>query len=184
MGIEFSHFENAVSRQSENSGVFARFYDKAVKTGNIKPNGLPEFETKLYVEIKIRDERDVFDQPASVEHIERFSAEYNRYLKEKQEMGQGTPLNQFAFLSVEQIETCRLRGIFSVEALAAMDDKKANALDLNDAKEAAGVFLEMSKNNQSIDQFMKKERMYLEKINALTQELKRLKANDNETSKQ
>lgn len=180
MGIEFSHFENAVSRQSENSGVFARFYDKPVQTGNIKKNGLPEFKTKLYVEIKVRDERDVFDQPAGVEHIERFSAEYNKYLRQKQETGKGTPLTLFAFLDAGQIECCHLRGIFSVEDLAALEDKKADMLGLKDEKKSACLFLEAAKNNFSIASFEQKEKYYLEQINILSEELKRLKANDNE----
>jgi len=183
MGIEFSNFENAVSRQRENSGVFARFYDKVVRTGNIKANGLPEFETKLYIEIKIRDERDVFDQPASANHIERFSAEYNRYLREKKEAEKGTPLSQFAFLSPGQIESCKFRGIFSVEALAEMNDNKAAQLDLMEEKKLANAFLEVSKNNQNIATFIKKEKMYLEKIEILKKELEHLRANDNDASK-
>ena len=180
MGFDFSNFENAVLQQRQNSGVFARFYDKAVRTGNIKANGLPEFETKLYIEIKIKDERDVFDQPASVEHIERFSGEYNRYLKEKKEAGKGTPLNQFAFLSEEQIECCKFRGIFSVEVLAALEDKKAEELDLTEEKKLANAFLEVSKNNRQIVNFTKKEKMYLEQIETLKKELESLRANDNE----
>ena len=181
MGIDFANFENSVANQ--NKGVFARFYDKFVRTGNIKSNGLPEFETKLYIEIKVRDERDIFDQPASAEHIERFSAEYNRYLKEKKEAAKGTPLTEFAFLSLEQIESCKLRGIFSVEALAGLDEKKATALDLAEEKKQAKVFLDISKNNQNISSLIKKEKMYLEQIDALKRELESLKANDNDKQK-
>lgn len=183
MGFDFSNFENAVSPQRQNSGVFARFYDKQVRTGQIKPNGLPEFETKLYIEIKIKDERDVFDQPASVEHIERFGAEYNRYLKEKKEILKGTPLHQFAFLSPDQIECCRLRGVYTVEVLAELNNEAAEQLDLTEEKTLAKTFLEVSKNNKNIASLIKKEKVYLTQIETLKKELNALRANDNDVAK-
>lgn len=177
MSVEFLNFQDMAINQNENRGVFARFYDKSVKTGNIKKNGMPEFANKLYIEIRIKDERDVFDQPATAEHIKRFAVEYNKYLSEKKEIGRGTPLSSFAFLSAEQIESCKFRNIFSVEALAALDDEKAKELDLNMEKKLAADFLKASKNNQVLFENMKKERKYLEEIRALKEEIERLKTN-------
>ncbi len=179
MGIEFLNFENTTLLQNKNKGVFARFYDKPIRTGNIKENGLPEFENRLYVEIKIKDERDVFDQPANMQHIARFPAEYNRYLHEKKEALNGTPLNQFAFLDLEKIEACKIRGIFSVEALAQLSDEVAQQLDLCEEKKSAKAFLDISKNNQNISAFLQKEKMYLEKIEELQKEIEALRAADN-----
>ena len=179
MGIEFSNFENAAGMQNANNGVFARFYDRVVKTGELKENGMPVFESKLYIEIKIRDERDVFDQPAGADHIRRFEKEYQRYKNEKKELEKGTPLNQFALLSLEQIESCRFHGIFTIEALAKLEWEKAKSLELEKEKQLAITFLNFAKDNRDISTFVKKEKMYIDKIKRLEEELKRIKANDN-----
>jgi len=163
------------TNQNINNGVFARFYDKTVKTGNIKKNGLPEFENRLYVEIKVRDQRDVFDQPANQEHIRRFAIEYSRYLNEKKQKKEGTPLEMFAFLSPNQIESCALRGIFSVEKLAQMQNEEARSLGLKEEKDLAIQFLKTAKNNKVIFDFFEKEKKYQAEINALKEEIERLK---------
>lgn len=180
MSMEFLNFQNMTSIENENKGVFARFYDKAVKTGNILKNGLPEFEQKLYIEIKIRDERDVFDQPATQEHIKRFSAEYNRYLTEKEKKKQGTSLKLFSFLSSDQIESCYFRGIFSVEDLSALSDEAAQNLGLSEEKELGKMFLNASKNNKFLSQMRQKEKEYILKIQKLKEEIERLKQNEQE----
>ncbi len=175
MSIEFLNFQNMAANQNENKGVFARFYDKAVKTGNLQKNGLPEFEQKLYIEIKVRDQRDVFDQPATIEHIKRFSAEYNRYLSEKEKMKKGTALELFSFLSKGQLESCKFRGIYSVEELSTLSDEKAQNLGLSEERDLSKIFLKASKNNKVLAEFKKKEKEYLEEIKKLKEENERLK---------
>jgi len=175
MSVEFLSFQNMAANQNENKGVFARFYDKTVKTGNIKENGLPEFENKLYIEIKIRDERDVFDQPANQEHIKRFAFEYQRYLNEKQKTKDGTALEMFAFLEPSQIESCHLRGVFTLEDLEKLKDEQARDLGISQEKELAEKFLKTAKNNKSLFDFLQKEKMYQEEIKALKEEIERLK---------
>ncbi len=175
MSIEFSSFENALAQNNQNKGVFARFYDKLIKTGEINAKGLPVFEKKLYVEIKIRDQYDVFDQPACEDHIKRFEPQYLHYLKEQKQKKQGTPLSMFAFLSPEQIECCYFRDIYNLEDLSKLDSKKARDLNLETEKELAEQFLKVSKNNQALFQMQKKQKEYLQQIEELKTEITRLK---------
>lgn len=178
MSVEFLSFENAVTNQNANNGVFARFYDKAVKTGNVLENGLPEVEKKLYIEIRVRDQRDVFDQPATVNHINRFATEYNRYLNQKEKLKKGTPLEMFAFLSADQVESCHFRGIYCVEDLANIADVTARNLNISEEKNLAIDFLKASKNNQNLMLWKKKEKEYLNEIQNLKLEIERLKDHD------
>ena len=175
MSFEFSNFQNSLLPQNQNNGVFARFYDKYVKTGEVQSNGLPKFEKKLYVEIKMRDQHDVFDQPATEEHEKRFERAYQLYLQGRQQMKDGTPLEMFSFLSLEQIECCHLRGIFNVEKLSALDAKTAKNLDLQVEKELAVKFLKISKNNQAIFEIQNEKNECLRKIENLEKEIERLK---------
>lgn len=163
------------STAGENKGVFARFYDKLIKTDEILENGLPKFKYVLYVQIRLKDQYDVFDQPASYEHTLRFKKEYETYLAEKKEVKKGTPLAQFSFLNAEQIEMCRFWKIFTVEALSELNEEKARELDLTQEKKLACRFLDLAKNNGKIFEEQKQREADKLKIKALEEEITRLK---------
>ncbi len=177
MSVEFSMFQSAVSSQNKNNGVFARFYDRYVKTGNILKNGLPEFQSKLYVEIKVKDQYDVFDQPAEKKHIERFFEAYQKYKEQKKEIQNGTPLSMFAFLDKAEIESCEFRGIYTVEKLAGLSDETAQELGLEKEKKLALKFLKASKNNEAVFKADQKEDFYLSEIQKLKEQISELKQN-------
>ena len=174
--MDFSTFQRMIDNTKGEEGVVARFYDRAIKTDEVDNNGLPKFTNKTFIEIRVRDNADVFDQPAREEHYRRFPVEYNRYLLEKKQVVEGTPLNQFAFLTAAQYETCKSRGIFTVEVLAQIEDERARALNLVEEKALAVRFLEVAKNNKVINDFDKKEKEYKNKIKKLEEEIKALKA--------
>ena len=175
MNSDFLAFQNMINNSKTEDGVFARFYDRAVRTGVILDNGLPEFKTKTYVEIRVRDNNDIVDQAAKQEDMMRFPLEWQRYQLEKKQVENGTPINQFAFLDVSQIESCKYRGIFTVETLVSIDDEKAAQLGLSKEKELAQKFLDVSKNNQIISEFSKKEKQYKAEIKKLKEEIEKLK---------
>ena len=160
---------------SSESHVIARFYDRAVKTGRMTDKGLPEMNLEPFVEIRIQDSNDVVDRPAEPKDFKRFAAEYGLYQQEKKQTAGGTPLTQFAFLDAGQIECCKYRGIFTVEALAELDEEKAASIGLEAEKVLAEKFLSAQKNNLMIAQFEKKEKEYLNKINQLKLEIQALK---------
>jgi len=177
---EFAEFQGAINNKGED-GVVARFYDKVVKTDKLTDKGLPVFETKCFVEIRIRDNNcDVYDQPADKEKIMRFPTEYNRYLIEKKQAEKGTPLNQFAFLTVAEIESLKFHGIFTVEALANLDDEKALQLGLENEKKLAKKFLTANAKNVKIADFEKKEKEYKKEIADLKKEIEELKEKVNQ----
>lgn len=175
MDIDFSVFQGMLDGARKETGVSALFYDKVVRTGIMLENGLPEFKERIYVRIKTRDNADIFDQPASKEHIDRFPVEYNRYILEKKEIKGGTPLTEFAFLTKIQLENCKFRGIFTVERLAELTEEQAKDLGLTEEKGLAIRFIEVSKNNKKIDDFTKKEKKYQTEIKKLKEQIEELK---------
>ena len=107
MDMDFDMFQqllDSAKNKSDNT-VAARFYDRLIKSGKLDENGLPVFDTVCFVEIRMRDCHDVFDQPADADKIQRFPTEYNRYLLAKKQVEKGAPLDQFAFLTAAEIET-------------------------------------------------------------------------------
>ena len=143
-------FEFYKAAENKDEGVYARFYDKYEKTDEINGNGLPVFEPRTWVEIKIKDSYDVVDNRATREHINRFPNAYNLYLTKKEKLKEGTPLTMFAFLNPAQIECCDIRGIYTVEALAGLDKEKALSIGLTEEAELARKFIELQNNNKDI----------------------------------
>lgn len=175
--IDFSTFQKMIKQENPNDGCFARFYDKAVKTNEIDKKGLPVIKNVTYVEIRFKDNTtDVFDQPATPEKMARFPVEYARYQLGRKQVTDGHELSQFAFLTTAEVESLKYRGIFTVEALAGLDDNKAIELNLAREKKLAVKFLEINKDNGSIADFEKKEAEYKAEIEKAMEEIAKLTA--------
>lgn len=176
--MDFMTFQSMVQNHNPQDNIFARFYDKAVKTGKLNKDGLPVFANRCFVEIRIKDNNcEIFDQPATEEKIKRFPIEYARYQLGKKQIQQGTPLEQFAFLTAAEIESLKVRGIHTVESLAQLDPEKANQLEIGQERLLAQKFIANAKHNKDLMNWQKKEENYQAEINALREELAELKRN-------
>ena len=141
---------------------------------------MPIFKNVTFVEIRIKDQFDVFDQPADDTYYKRFPIDYARYQLEKKAQTEGTPLKQFAFLDAAQLETCTFRGVFTVEQLAGLSDEKATELHLETEKDLANKFLDVQKDNKKINDFAQKEKKYKEEIARLKETIAKMKAGKDE----
>lgn len=172
MDMDFAMFQQMLNQKETEKNVAARFYDKAVKTEEVAANGLPIFKNVTYIEIRLKDNNtEIFNQPANAEKIKRFPHEYALYQLSKKQAENGTPLEQFAFLTAAEIATCKSRGVFTVETLAGLDFEKVQNLGLQDEHVLAQMFLEKSENNKMLDDFAKKELEYEREIESLREQL-------------
>ena len=92
-------------------------------------------------------------------------------------MENGTPLEQFAFLTAAEIESLKVRGVFTVEALANLPADKAEQLELEHERELAQKFVAYARNCKNLESFSQKEENYKAEIKALRDELTELKRN-------
>ena len=82
--MDFAMFEKFANNSGSEEGVAARFYDRAVKTGEVGENGLPKFKLVCFCEIRIKDNTsEIYDQPASEEKIRRISWGKSRWWTER-----------------------------------------------------------------------------------------------------
>ncbi len=177
MDMDFAMFQQIASHIEDERNVAARFYDKAIKTSEVSENGLPVFKNVTYVEIRIKDNStEVYNQPATEEKIKRFPKEYALYKLSKEQAKDGTPLEQFSFLSAAEIASCKARGVFTVEALAELDFAKVNSLGLQNEHVLAQMFLENSGENSKLKKFAEREKEYQEKIRSLEEKISALEA--------
>lgn len=176
MDADFAMYQKLLSEQDQNSNVVARFYDRWIKTDRLGKDGLPIFETKTFIEIRIRDNTtEVYDQPATEEKKKRFPLEFSRYQIEKKQVENGTPLEMFAFLDAGEVASLKVRGIFTVETLAELKEEYVKNLGLEREKELAIKFLEGAKMNMEISDFAEKEEKYKAEIERLKDEIRELK---------
>lgn len=177
MDMDFSTFEMIARNTAPEEGVCARFYDRSVKTDKIDQHGFPVFEDVCFCEIRIKDNNsEVFDQPATEEKKKRFPLEYARYQLAKKQVEQGTPLEQFAFLSLSEVEALKSRGIFTVEALAGLSEEKAASLGISRERELADKFMQQAAGNKAISDWQEAEEQYKARIKKLEAEVKALRA--------
>ena len=178
MDMDFNLFRQVADNAEDERNVAARFYDKAVKTEEKTAGGLPVFKNVTYVEIRLKDNStEVFNQPATPEKIKRFPREYALYCQSKAKIENGTPINQFAFLTAAEVATCQNRGIWTIEALAALAPQKALDLGLSDEVEKARLFSLAAKAQYDATTFAVKEKEYQSRISALQDEIAALKTN-------
>ena len=176
MDADFSMFQDLLNNSKGEEGVTARFYDRSVKTSKINDNGMPVFENVTFVEIRMRNNyTDVYDQPVDPDKIRRFPAEYQRYQLERKQVENGTPLNQFAFLDAAQIDSLKVRGIFTVEALADLTAEQAVQLNITQEHELAVKFLANAKDNKVLLEWQEQEKAYQNEIKKLQEEIAALK---------
>lgn len=172
MDADFSMFQDLLNNSKGEEGVTARFYDRSVKTSKINDNGMPVFENVTFVEIRMRNNyTDVYDQPVDPDKIRRFPAEYQRYQLERKQVENGTPLNQFAFLDAAQIDSLKVRGIFTVEALADLTAEQAVQLNITQEHELAVKFLANAKDNKVLLEWQEQEKAYQDEIKKLQEEI-------------
>ena len=177
--MDFATYQNLKKKKKNRTDnhVAARFYNRAVKTGELSEDGLPIFKDVCYCEIRIKDNTtEVFDQPATEEKINRFPLEYARYQLSQKQIAEGTPLEEFAFLTASEIESCKCHGVFTIETLASLDEEKIKNLGLSAEAALAKKFISGNKLiKQGVD-IAALEEKYRCKIADLEAEISRLKS--------
>lgn len=177
--MDFDTYQQLIEQNKNHldEGVSARFYDRAVKIGQLDNNGIPKFRDVCYCEIRIKDNTtEVFDQPATPDKIERFPVEYARYQLSKKQSQQGIPLENFAFLSLSEIESCKYHGIFTLEALVKLNEDKVRNLGLQTEQKIARNFLENNRQVKKTADIVELQKTYEQKIALLQNEISRLKS--------
>ena len=85
-------------------------------------------------------------------------------------------LQQFAFLSLAEVDSLKSRGIFTVEALSEMDMARAENLGISREKELADKFMQQASGNKGLVAWQEAEDRYKTKIKKLEAEVRNLRA--------
>lgn len=106
------------------AGPSVHFYPKSVQMGQASLEaGRPIFQSTLFIRIQQPGERDCLDTRASAEHIQKYMAQYQRFLERRgSDKIEGTPLDSLFPAHPDTVETLRYFKVYTVEQLAALSD--------------------------------------------------------------
>jgi len=127
--------------------LFVMFYPSFLRdeTKSIE-EGRPMFKDTEFVKIFAPGDRNnIIDRPATLEDKQRFSKQYSMFRQNREQRADGTPLAEWPIISRSQAEELRFQGFSTVEQIAtARDDVVAKFL-LQNLKNQAVAYVELSK---------------------------------------
>jgi len=150
MPQEFMFDGQETKRQMMYAGddrLFVRFYSKAcLHDGKSAEEGRPIYVTREYVTIMVPgDKNSVVDTPVTQQHKQRFASRYERFLKESEEVMEGTPLDIVPWLPVNLVAELKAMSVHTVEQLAGMSDSNIQKFQgFNRLRDRAQAFLDLA----------------------------------------
>ena len=140
--------------------------------------GRPIFEQRAYVQIlSPGDTKNIIDTPVSDEHKKRWPDQWDAFQKGSEPPIDGTPINEWPRLNMVQVHELKAVNIFTIEQLAELSDNAAQAsMGLATLKKHAEVYLAKSKDDGVVFEALDKVEKLTEKMEALVEENKMLRA--------
>jgi hypothetical protein len=140
------NYEDHIKERAGDERLAIRFFRKAVEMERV--NGVPKFTEVDYINIMVPGDRtSAVVRPVSPGDKDRFSKQYEHYLKTQQsEMISGTPLEAWGILNLAQIEEFRYFGVRTIEQMAELrDDVCQKLMGATLLKQKAAKFVELTK---------------------------------------
>ena len=116
--------------------------------------GRPIFVDAEYVRIMVPgDKGNVVMREVRVDDKNRFPKQYQAFKNDEAEIVEGTPLQQWGFLTAAQVEELKYFGIRTVEALSNVTDTNAQKfMGINLLRQKAREYIEATKSDAPIAQ--------------------------------
>lgn len=130
----------------------ARFYLRAVENKCKSLNeGRPIYDEYEYIEIFV-NRNEIVDRKVHDGDRESYSRLYQQFKQNQEQVGEGTPVEQWPALSVTQVATLKHLRVFTVEALAGLREDIIKELGIGgrDLVVKAGAFLAASKDSSFV----------------------------------
>ena len=133
--------------------VFVEFYQQPVRMGAASDAaGRDIYETQDYVRFHMPGGQNIIERHVreqdKIEHAKKWAA----YQAKREQVDEGTPIEQWAFLDVGRVATYKAARIFTVEQLADLSDEQAQrilGLGWHDLRQKARDWLDTAKGSSA-----------------------------------
>lgn len=163
--------------------LLVRFYlAEQLNEAKTKESGMNKYDDIEMIEIIIPGCRDNCIRKASDQDKERFRRQYEMFLSTKSEGIEGTPLNQFPFISPSERKELEYFNIYTGEGLANLSDGYLEKipLDLRPMIQKVKAFMEVAKNSAAAIKHAEENDSLKKEIDFLKQQIKEIIASQNE----
>lgn len=176
--LEYDHRDFA-RPQAGDQALFVRFFMHYVPDDDATAQqGRPVFKDTEFVEIRIPgDNTNVVSRPARPEDKRRFARHYEAFKQDREELGDGTRIEEWPLVTRAQVEELRHLGFRTVEHIATAKDEVCSRVPgLVSLKQKAAVYLEAAKGNAPLTAMQAELEQRDSTIAALSQQLADLTA--------
>jgi len=114
------------------SNLFVEFYEEALEIPyKSEQAGRPVYEQRDFVRIMVPgDSMNIIETPATQEHRDNFSRQYERFKKGQNAVVDGSPLAQWPVVNKSQVKECAYFEIHSVEQLGELSDSTCKRMGM------------------------------------------------------
>lgn len=141
--------------RGEEKGVFATFYIyPEPHNARSEVEGRPIFVDKEYIRIiTAGDTRGTVERRVTPEDIARFPRQYAQFKQGLEQLGSGTPVEQWPYLSPARIAELKAANVRTVEALAELPDSFLPKIGMGgmELRQRAAAWLESAKSSAPLD---------------------------------
>lgn len=114
------------------NNLFVEFYEESLEIPfKSEQEGRPVFEQREFVRIMVPgDSMNIIETPATPDHKEQFSRQYERFRKGLKDVIDGSPLSQWPPVNKSQVKEMAYFEIQSVEQLAELSDSTCKKMGM------------------------------------------------------
>lgn len=174
---------DVVSRPDSCLGV--RFFYHAVKDeASSSREGRPIYQDVEMVEILIPGSRDVTHRRVNDEFKRRFRTQYESFQKMAENRIEGTPLNQFPFISASERKELEYFNIFTGEQLANMPDGNIDRIGVNgrDLIKKVKAYIEQAKDTAFVSKITEENEHLKREMELIKEQMQQIIAIKQEAS--
>lgn len=151
----------AVASHGSDENLHVEFYTDAVHLeAQSREAGRPVYEDRVFIKIIVPGGKSTVVREAKYkpEHrqegepldSERFAAQWRQFENQQEQVGKGTPLQEWSYLTKSQVMELKAMRIHTVDQLAAMPDTALWGLGARDMRDRAQAFLDQAKGSDVV----------------------------------
>ena len=148
---DFAMTEQAMrdhDRRRGDENLYVKFFTQPLENREASlKEGRPMYDDAEFISIMVPGDKDnIIVRTIRQEDLDRFPRQYEAYKNKQEDLGAGTPLERWGFLTLSQAEELKFFNIFTVEQLANVSDGNAQKfMGIQKLKRSAQEYIETSK---------------------------------------